>query len=412
MPFSNQRGHPRQIRHEEIRQLVVRGQLEESLLHFQEALQEFGPHVGLLCDFAGVYYELGRFREFSQIVSEIELQLKVCRDLLGKDSARRTYLMLGKYYEEMAEPAKAFSCLNLSLEYSESLEEQKWVELQILRLRSYFGQHKGLSGKYLHVLESIRGNTNLHIELQHCLLWTDWALFGYGECEKRFSQSLEMDLNILDRRLMSRDFIEISLLSGVRNSSLLIVAQECLQNGNQLSFDQLLLGLLKDGKVGNDAGVNLSEMMRLRIIQLAFRTEQNSARRDELSRKYLFLIDHLSRDSKDLFQRLLPKDSDQKIKTLTVNPAQKILRINNENMIKLTATQIKFILTCQNTSQVSLDEVSHKIWNSPADESIYHRVRMLVYRLEGELNLRLGLPAFEVKKDRVVIHPLLKITSE
>lgn len=401
--------HPRQKRHREIRALMESGDLEAALFEFKLLIQEQGPHVGLLCDLAGCYYELAQYRECWRTLQYLENELLACEHKLSRTSAWRTYLMLAKFQEEQAEPAQALASLQKAIGYCDSPEDKKWILLQNLRIQSYFGKRKDLTGKYLEVIEKVRADQDLKIESLHTLLWTDWILFGFAAAEIRWNQVSSLQLNILDQRLMARDFIEIACLAESSMAESLNPAKDLLESATPLDYDRALLKACAGEFIGDDLETNLSEMMRLRLLLVCLKTEKSTAKKEQLRKKFLFYINDLSRESKELFRALLPNSDGQTVKILTVNTQDKSLQIDESSeILKLTPLQVKFLAACTAETN-ALDTLAKAIWDTGDDESIYHRLRMVVYKLNETLTLRMGFTPFEIKKEGVMLNPLLKI---
>lgn len=397
----------RRERHLEARSFVVSNQLSLALDKFRSTIDDLGPHVGLQCDLAGCYYELGRFTEFEEVVTQIARDFERYEDVLCASSKRKTALMLAKFFEELAEPSQAISWLERASSWCEDLEQKKWIFGNELRILSYFGVKAGLQRKYRALLEMHGDGLNLKIEVQHALMWAEWALFGYNHAEKRRAMMRTREMNDIDRRLVARDFIEISLLSNVRTGPTMEQAVADLKSVAQLDVDRILLGMVSPDECSAfDRGdAKLSPMMTLRMLILNSRFEPNPELQFETVKKFGFLVGGLSSESRRLFKTVEPVSIQSRKIDIDVHVSEKKLSLVEFGFnSKLTSLQIKFLRIVTNRRAISMDELALLLWNEASSESTYHRVRMLVYKLNALLSAPTCVTPFEIKKDGVTIH--------
>ena len=400
----------RQRRHQEIRASMVSGDLDQAILEFHEVITTYGSHVGLLCDLAGCYYESGRFQEFEQVVDLICKEYQDAEHSLSPDSKRRTATMLAKFFEERADVAGALQWLTKAQEFCETQDDKKWIAINELRLLSYFGLKKDLQKRYLTVLELYNKEDSLKIEVLHGLCWAEWALFGYTHAVQRWQELQKYEMNDLDKRLMARDFIEISLLAGASPTQVEF-GQACaiLSNADKIDYDKALLSQIEStrsqtSRVDSSEQARLSLMMRIRLLILLARQESDGLRKIEYGKKFSFLVGHLSSASQELFGRIQPAVEGGKfILTLQVSN-KKLICPTPEFEMKMTGLQMKLIKSISKNRTLSLDQISNELWGCDNSESIFHRLRMLIYKLNDQVYAELCIKLLEVKKEGISLH--------
>lgn len=401
--------------HQAIRKIAIQNP-EQAIPLFQNTLEEMGPHLGLLCDYAGCYYELGRFQECWNLTQQIAKEYFELETLLSQDSKRRTALMLSKFFEEMAEPAQALQWLGRAFDLCTSEEERKWILANELRLLSYFGIKKDLQKKYLLLLEIYNSSTTLKVEILHALSWTEWALFGFQHASQRWEELLKIPLNLMDRRLVHRDYLEMMILSGINVADINQAkakdqAQSELKSLQQLDYDTALLSLLSDFKMELKNlqwdSLKLSTMMRLRLLLLLFpQFQQQPDQQLEILKKFNFIVSSLSFESQNFFKKILPSISKTDKVVMTLPVVKKILVCSHPQLeMKLTSLQHKLLTNLNQGNIYSLEKVSEILWASEANESIYHRLRMLIYKLNQDIESKTGIKPFEIRKSQLELNP-------
>jgi hypothetical protein len=398
------KAHDRQESHKEIRNIMKKGELEYALLKTKETLEQYGLHIGLLCEKAGCEYELGLFQECEETFILMEKELVEAQFLLSRESLIKTYIMLSKFAEEFGEIEKALKYLLQAREISLDTQEKKWSYLQELRILSFSGQTENLSEKYLSVEERNMNPENLEIETLHSLMWTEWKLFGWNHAEVRFNELLKKDLNILDQRLVARDFLELSLISEKNSKASVIKAAHILSEVDLLEFDAALLELhlVEDFDQAKESPRKLSKMMRLRLILLSIQKSKDPELKSELKQKYLFILQSLSKKSREILTCLLRFQDSGDLNLIVLNTQEKAIEFRG-SFCKLTKLQFQLLSFFSSRRQASLDDLSIALWKTPNQAGHYDRIRMLIYRTNSLLEKRSGSKFFEVTKNQVLL---------
>lgn len=403
-----QRAQQRQMAHEEIKSLMKKGQLEEALTSGQNVVASLGPHVGLLCDIAACQYEMARFESCKTTVVEISKNFRDAYYLLSESSKRRTSLFLAKLLEEQGDVAECLNQLNQSIFSVQNENEVKIIQSQELRILSFLGQKSNLAKKYQLLTEKIGKDESLQVEILHGLLWAEWSLFGFGHAVKRWQSLKEINLNPIDKRLIARDFLEICLFDD--NSDPRLEAETCewLKTSELLPYDQILIEFRTQWATKVDLTDGFSFMMKVRILLLQIKYAANADAALELRKKFYFLLECLSKESAEMMRLLLPPaPSDQKI-ILNLEPKQNYIEYHGK-FKRLTGLQSKLFEAFMQQKSLPLEDVVRVLWNEDWTTAHYHRIRMLVYKLNTSLQIDLGISVFQTKKAGVSLNQSIEI---
>jgi len=398
--------------HLEMKELMKKGDLSAALSEGVRASQAFGPHVGLACDIAACQYELGLFQASMNTSLQIKKAYFENHDLLSTESKYRTALFLAKLFEEQAEITEALTFLQEAQKYISDRSDLSFVGVQELRILSYLGISKDLSSKYASVSGFIKNENDLKIEVHHGLMWAEWSLFGFKHSLQRWELLKKAELNSLDRRLVARDFLEICLLSGVPDNTAAQEAANILSQSELLSFDRFLLDLFnKKEKSGEYLDCfDLSAMQRLRILLIEMKMEKDEIQIVELNKKYLFLLQGLSKASKNLLAALVGDFSKNQKITLTLSEDRRALRVADKP-VEITKIQGKLIASFVEIKKISLEDVAHFIWEEDLNDSHYDRLRMIVYKLNKQLQEVTGISnCIEIGKNGLVLSKGILVT--
>lgn len=404
-------------RHMEIRSLMrEKNQLALAIDKFHKTIYELGPHLGVQCDIAACLYELGRYEECWDKAKTIAQDYLNNEVLLCKNTKRRTALMLSKFFEEMANASEALEWLERAHQNCENEEEKKWILANELRILSYFKCESNFLDKYYRTLELYNSETNLKIEILHSLMWAEWSLFGITHATQRWIELIKMNLNEMDQRLVNRDYLEMSLLlMADKKDSNFIQAQNFLRNLDINDFDLVILKIC-DSQSRTLASESfsqyqLSRMMRFRLILILFKqltSETNN--KIELIRKFKFFQCQMDKKSKALFRKIEPQIDFSNQWILKLNLATKTVSCKELNLNhKLTRLQGLLLKRMGQDSVVNLDVMSQQLWQCPSNENIYHRLRMLVYKINHNLNFHKEIELLEIRKDHISLNTKIKI---
>jgi tetratricopeptide (TPR) repeat protein len=411
--------------HAQVKELFLAGRLREAIENANSAIGSFGSHVGLLCDLAACHYELGQYRFCWTVLDRIEGEFAECEALLSTESAWRTLLMMAKLHEERGFLARALECLKKAQDRCEESDALKFLQIQELRILSFHkGSQKELSARYAFVTERMGESENLRLELLHGLMWTENSLFGFEHARLRFERALSLGLSPMERRLWAREFLEICLREEAPREAVnhaiheLQTAMEEADESDlsELDYDRLLLRLAKQETYGVSAAeifeVSLSPMMTIRILLLCLRTARTSAEKMELHKRLEFLCSSMDSFTREAVQSITPPLQIDRLLEIHLYSSVKDRRARIEQEeFRLTKMQLAFLQCFEADQELTLEELAHRLWKEEWSESLYHRLRMLVYKLNEDLRLSLAQTLFEIGKSGVQMNAGVRIRT-
>lgn len=407
----------RKLKHLEIKNLFHQNLYDLAALEIKKSIQSLGPHIGLLSDLAVAYLHSGRFIECWEVLDQVELEYFKIEILLSNETKRRLSLIVAKLWETRAEPAIALRWLERALNFCLDQEEKKWIHANELRVLSYFGKTKKLQNKYLAILEIYNSPNSLKNEILHALLWSEWALFGFQQVLHRWRELQTLPLGLNEVIFLSREFIQIALRS--QYNPLEILMQEALRNLNHpltTDYDKamIILSSLELSESSKHLELNelkLSPFMRIQILLIQFQNTKSIELQTEYLKMFQFLVSGLSLESQELYLKIRPEIKSENQIILQLNLSQKRLCCTSPMLdIKITPLQIRLFQAFAKKSMITMDEAAQLLWNyADGDESIYHRLRMHVYKTNDQIASQLGNKPFDITKEGVTLSSLFQL---
>lgn len=102
-----------------------------------------------------------------------------------------------------------------------------------------------------------------------------------------------------------------------------------------------------------------------------------------------------------MFKKIAPTLEEEGFVDLTILSGDK--KITSRKLgfsLAITSLQLKFLVVFREQNEHTLDAIALKLWGEKCSENIYHRIRMLAYKLNEELEAKTGLTPFEKKRRR------------
>lgn len=121
------------------------GHYQRAIDHYESTLQNFGPHIGLLCDLTYAYTLSGQYTQAYHNFQRVKTELPKASPMLHPSSLARTYLFLSKISFEWMEFSEAIHYLEEILNLFEpnqndfSLERTYYnqAKMELLRYKSF-----------------------------------------------------------------------------------------------------------------------------------------------------------------------------------------------------------------------------------------------------------------------------------
>jgi hypothetical protein len=161
-----------------------------------------------------------------------------------------------------------------------------------------------------------------------------------------------------------------------------------------------------------EAAKRISFSAQLRLLVLSLKRETDPSWRRELRTKIFFLLHSLDPDSKNL---LLGKwrhelQEGEEI-LLRLSPLEHTVRYSGKKLDwRRQKQRSRALLILCGKRKISLPDFVQKLWDSPYNESYYHRARMLIQRINAELGALTGVPkAIECGKAEIRVADSVRI---
>lgn len=401
------------------REQMRTGDFAAALTVFQAALQNYGPHVGLLSDLACSYYLLGRSEDYLLTTQILRQEFLTAQPLLSVRSCVQTALVLAKLLEEQGDVEESLRLLVASLDKCQNDGELKLkIQVQLLRLRSFLGIPSELASLHQVCLQSRVQTSDLEIELEHGLMLAELQLFGtLSGLQRILDLQLQHELISADLRLLAIDFIEHSLWASTSLSSLNLVFLQNLPEGDFDAFERAVFHCFRYPEQPLDLG-QLNALARqvpplglLRLYALTLKLHPQHAQSLELKRKFLFLLQNLPADSRTrLLQKWSLQPAQRKLE-LVFELRQQTLRAHDRELsLKPSSFGGRCLQLLSRRREVPLDEFVRTLFDSDFNLSYYDRVRMALQRFNRELSALTGLPkTLLLQKSQVLLNEEVEV---
>jgi tetratricopeptide (TPR) repeat protein len=396
----------RQNKHREGLKYFYSGQFTEAIEIFSEAKTIYGSHVGLLSDLSAAYYVKGDMQAAQRIRRELEDEYLAAEPLLSEESKVQTLIYLSKMREEDGEIAGALKALETALEFcGDDKQLRIRVATQLVRMTAMFEMRTELAQYYRDLIFYSGENQHFNIEIEHALMLAEDQLVGLSQATFRFNKLKEMNLNIQDLRLVFFDYAEIVLRRGQWNDELSVDSLR-FDSKDLDGFEKAmqLFGLSLMARISiqdlDRLSKQLSFMGYLRVAGINISRTQDEEEKRSMRLQILLLLESTDSVSKQLLLKrwnsikafapgisapeaitleLLESSKEISFKSLSYSFARK------ENAWTL-------LLLLKQSAQLDLETIAHKIGIAEYDENAFHRLRMIVTRLNKDLAQITGIP--------------------
>ena len=380
-----------------------------------KTMNDYGPHIGLLCDLSTCFYHNHKFDEFEQSVQNIQIVFNKNQHLLSSQSKAQTLIYLGKAYEDLGFVAKALDCYKQAAQIRDlSIKTEKRISSQLLRLSSYLGLKQEIAVLYRQSLPRDNDSKNLSIELHHGLMLAEIQLFGIEHAFSRLQNIVNDPQNhITDKQLCYFDFIEEALLINKIDHVKNVIINFDVESF--LEFEKVLFKLfiqknyvLKINEIINlQSKMPLGQLLRLLVVNLT-RIEHAEVK-SELQKHILFVLDSVDAESKNLYLKKWDHLLNYSNEAAFKYDGQKLFMHDQEVVLKNKVLHASLPLF-KNQKSIQLDEYLEKVFAIHYDESSYHRARIALQRLNKDLSELTGIPKFFlITKSEVTINPAITI---
>lgn len=386
---------PLQPYHIESRNLMKKDLFLEAAMTLKKGLAS-DPEMNLLAlvDLASCYYMLSDYVNFSKYTQKSYLEFQKQGSSLCLDQQMALALGLGRLLEEIGSVGEALKLYDLPVDYSTSSRTIK-ILAQKLRLLSELGLNDQLRLLYISCQQMFENKSDQDIDLKNALLFTDFYLYGEETCLNRYFQnhSSVAEQNS-DQRLL---FFNILYLFIVSQRPIAQKMQNELSKFNYFecdAYEKCLydIALMQINKLPYQnldltrAG-ELSPFCSIRFIK-CLSTIYQSQSVFLLRREFMQVIEHISKESKQLITKAFPLP-EQKI---TIELANHQLICSNLKIdLNQSRNSFELLSLFINNPKISLEKACEFMYQSTLDLNYQHRLRMAISRLNKNISSQLGV---------------------
>lgn len=378
------------------------GELDTAEKMYQKLENEFGENVLITANIANTYYYKGDVHKWREHYKKLEKDLLAYSSHLSAYSYFQCHSYLFKCFEEDGFISKAIEGYESIYRNSAPIVEDVNVELiflpQLVRLKSLMLQKAGLSELYRHLisLDPRHLTRSFQVEIEHALMLAELCLVGPQHALSRVTKIYrDPKISAIDKNLLIIDFIEESHLLHSKGEQLQSVAlsEVPVPSRNQLSvFEQQIWQLFCEKthlsyEQINEISPELNMAEFLRLLTAYYVTEKTPEARQEIFNRLQFLFESVDTNSRQYwmqrFKTFIPEDA----LTLSIDIHCRILRYQGKELSlsrkKTMATIIELI--GKTKADIPIETAMQAIWGCSYSPDAYHRLRMIVHRLNKEI---------------------------
>ena len=400
-----------------------KGQLEEAKICLEETLAKYGENVKLLRDLACCYLENHDMQSFREMQKRLEKTLEQKWANLTFSSRFNVQLTVAKFCEEDGRVAQALHKYRLLLDLTERPQAKGQRELvlaQLVRAQALYQPSHHLYAYYseLITMAAPEHTFEVNIEVEHSLMLAELVLVGPEHAWIRVQQMLgRAEILPADRRLLYFDFIEGCLSYGL---TIPVAAKEILSTFSDLDlYEQQILIMAKWGGQEvdlpsvNQLASKMSWSSYVRLLCILAQQEELESKRLEVQRKVLFLVGSLDEESKDLWRKKLKENFNNQETRLEFSSHKRKLYFAGQSFdLTRKKSMIQLVEALMVVPVLSIDEAIQKLWGANFSPEHYHRLRMIVHRLNRLIHEGASLgKVIEVDSQSVRLKPGFRITD-
>lgn len=400
------------------------GRAQEARATLEQTLMLHGENIRLLRDLAVIYHEMHEMHMFRATQSRLEFTLQEHWAKLSFISRFNVQMMLAKFREEDGRVAVALHNYRQLLDLSDRDQRKGSRELvlaQLLRALALYKPTESLHAFYSELITLSAGEytQEVNFEVAHSLMLAEMVMVGPEHAWIRVSQVLENPKAIeADKRLFYFDFLEGCLANGYTIPLAAHQAADRFQK-NDLYEEQLRTLAFKGvGQVSLQELVQLASRLcwssYVRILCVVANLQTDELQRLELQKKVLILIGSLDEESQILWKRRLKDVFHQSETRLEFSALRRSLYFSGNSLdLSRKKGMLQLLEHLAQSPRISVDEAIRKLWNSDFSPDHYHRLRMMVHRLNRLVHdfTTLG-KIIEVDSESVRLRPGVQISAQ
>lgn len=382
--------------------LLYSGDWSAAKSQLLSTLEQHGPHLSILADIAACHFMQGDLHAWRKSVLQLQDEIAKVESIVSSRTCFEAKIFLAKNLEEMGNIAEALDLYEGLLKIPFGLPEPRLNLLaQVLRLKSYFRDQRGLARHYSELIEAdLKKTHQFSVEVLHSLMLAEIALFGIQHGRTRLEKILVLPALIdSDRWLVLIDFLEECIHAGCLEEHKDFIKSRLPALGSR-AYEQEILSIAIAGNAISLATITkISSVIPLgsylRLLSCCIEIASDSIIMREISRKLFFLIESMGGASQQLWKMRIQGATIKKRAQIILSPDQisvacdqKLVSLNRNK----TAFRALYVLAKSEAQSISIEEFVTEVWGTKYNASYYARARMLISRLNARLGPLLGVP--------------------
>lgn len=406
--------------------LQCRGNWQEAIGILESAAEKWGAHIGIHCDLLSCLYKLGDMQKWEQSLRALLQEYPHFSEKLSPVNRSRTDVFLGKMLEELGDIAAALEKYEQAGNVPGAdgdAADMLVAKSQLLRLRSSFASTASLPQLYceLTTYEEKWGSQKLGFEVLHGLLHGETALFGIEHGFQRLQRILKLkNISNHEHCLAYFDFQEAALLADWPRTKLENL-QSLAPRGEMQVFENWIgrahLGFNEsDAQELDSAESAMTTDSYLRLLLLFLKCADSSDFCIELRRKYILISQSLPNESGALWRQKLERIApNSRVKIILDISSSQLLIGSKSISLKNRRTSLAILsVFCDGSRSICLGDIARQVWGAKNfNQSYYHRIRILIARLNRSLAPLLGFPnLMQLREKNVLLEPNISIEKK
>lgn len=377
---------------------LIAGDLQKSFSTLVEALKDYGPHVCLLADAVGVAYLINDIRQMDYYFQSLLSEFAKTKNALSEITLIRVKIFVGKIYELRGEIYEA------EKNYQEAFDASRGTTYflsscaQLVRVKSFLSKGDEVNELYNLLMFKKNDFNESDFELNHAMLLMEARLFGSEVAGHRINKIIDSHLPSYDKKQMICHFLEELLWNNESLSKNLltkIVKANLfteLNNYERVVFSSFFKEIEK-----TIVDTNNSILDEMKCLILLIKLELDSCKKESYRKKLIFILKGLSKESRILLEKkwqnlIFPKQS----LVIVLDTKKEEVQIENVILNRAKSKQLfKILIHFKDKKNVESDRLTYSLFEiTNYDESSYHRLRMVISRLNQELKESCGIAKF------------------
>lgn len=382
-----------------------------AVIVLQNALEKFGPHVGLISDLVANLYLMGRFFESHKVFKLLITEFKTSQDLLSIKSKINTLIFISKMHEEFGEIEQAIISLNEILNIPLLTPNQHIRSYSnLLRICSEFSDNNKLNEIYLSSSIKNISNETLLFEVEHSNILAELNLFGFDITKNKIIKILNLpSLNISQKKLLLFDIVEFCFNRNIENEfkALLI---NTVKDIELTKYEMNFINIISN----NDIDINITDCLddfsngilnTLRLYRL-LKFKLSDEYYLQYNKKINFILNSLSNKNKILINKWLqiPKFKNKLSNAIFIfSYKNENIYLNNSKLNFSSDTLFIYLLNkFKNSTTLQIEIISEEFYKEIFTVNHIDRFRVALNRLNIRIKKNIGLDQVWIFKKNVV----------